>query len=135
MKINVLIVDDCGVMRLMMKRTLKMSNISINKIFEAEDGEKALELADTEEIDLVILDLYMPVIDGMEVLEKFRNRSVSNHIPILIVSTESNESMIKQIEALGSGFVRKSFTPETLEEEFFKVSDENLSFKAMICKN
>lgn len=135
MKINVLIVDDCSVMRLMMKRTLKMSDISINKIFEAEDGEKALEMVDTEKIDLVILDLYMPVMDGMEVLETLRNRSVSKHIPILIVSTESNESMIEQIERLGSGFVHKPFTPEALREEIFKVSDENLSFKAMICKN
>ena len=50
MKINVLIVDDCSVMRLMMKRTLSLSNISINRIFEASDGEQALELVDTEEI-------------------------------------------------------------------------------------
>lgn len=135
MKINVLLVDDCSVMRLMMKRTLNMSDISINKIFEAEDGERALELVDTEKIDLIILDLYMPVMDGMEVLETIRNRSVSKHIPILIVSTESNESMIEQIEMLGSGFVHKPFTPEALREEIFKVSDENLSFKAMICKN
>lgn len=135
MKINILIVDDCSVMRLMMKRTLSLSNISINRVFEAADGEQALELVDTEKIDLIILDLYMPVMDGMEVLETIRNRSVSKHIPILIVSTESNESMIAQIEMLGSGFVHKPFTPETLREEIFRVSGENPDFKATICKN
>lgn len=135
MNINVLIVDDCSVMRLMMKRTLNMSEISINRIFEAEDGEQALELVDTEKIDLIILDLYMPVMDGMEVLETIRKRSVTKQIPILIVSTESNESMIRQIETLGSGFVHKPFTPETLREEIFRLSDENMPFKAMICKN
>lgn len=135
MKINVLIVDDCSVMRLMMKRTLSLSNFSINRIFEAADGEQALELVDTEEINLIILDLYMPVMDGMEVLETIRNRSVSKHIPILIVSTESNESMIKQIEMLGSGFVHKPFTPEMLREEIFKVSGESTEFKAKLFKN
>lgn len=135
MKINVLIVDDCSVMRLMMKRTLSLSDISIGRVFEAADGEQALEIVDTEKVDLIILDLYMPVMDGMEVLETIRNRSVSKHIPILIVSTESNESMIDQIETLGSGFVHKPFTPETLRKEIFKVSGENTAFKATICKN
>lgn len=135
MKLNVLIVDDCSVMRLMMKRTLKLSNISVNRVFEASNGEKALEFVDTEKVDLIILDLYMPVMDGMEVLETIRNRSVSRHIPILIVSTESNESMIEQIEKLGSGFVHKPFTPEALREEIVKVSGENSSFKARIWKN
>jgi two-component system chemotaxis response regulator CheY len=119
----------------MMKRTLSLSNISINRIFEASDGEQALELVDTEQIDLIILDLYMPVMDGMEVLETIRNRSVTKHIPILIVSTESNESMIKQIETLGSGFVHKPFTPEMLREEIVKVSGENTELTATIFKN
>lgn len=135
MKMNVLIVDDCSVMRLMMKRTLKLSDIAVRQIFEAADGEEALKYVDTEEIDLIILDLYMPVMDGLEVLETLRNRSVSKNIPILIVSTESNESMIEQIEKLGTGFVHKPFTPETLRKEIFKVSNDNLTFKASICKN
>lgn len=135
MKINILIVDDCSVMRLMMKRTLSLSDISIGRVFEAADGEQALEIVDTEKVDLIILDLYMPVMDGIEVLETIRNRSVSKHIPILIVSTESNESMIDQIETLGSGFVHKPFTPETLRKEIFKVFGENTAFKATICKN
>lgn len=135
MKMNILIVDDCSVMRLMMKRTLKMSDIAVRQIFEASDGEEALRYVDTEEIDLIILDLYMPVMDGMEVLETLKLRSVSKNIPILIVSTESNESMIDQIEKLGSGFVHKPFTPETLRKEIFKVSNENITFSANICKN
>lgn len=135
MKINILIVDDCSVMRLMMKRTLKLSEISIKQIFEAEDGQEALKLVDSEPIDLIILDLYMPVMDGMEVLETLRNKSVSKKIPILIVSTESNESMIEQIHQLGSGFVHKPFTPETLRKEIFKISSNNLPFTASICKN
>ena len=135
MKINVLIVDDCSVMRLMMKRTLSMCNLSINRVFEASDGEQALEMVDTEDIDLIILDLYMPVMDGMEVLETIRNRSVTKQIPILIVSTESNESMIQQIETLGLGFVHKPFTPEKLRAEIVKVSGDTDGFEATIFKN
>ena len=135
MKINVLIVDDCSVMRLMMKRTLSMCNLSINRVFEASDGEQALEMVDTEDTDLIILDLYMPVMDGMEVLETIRNRSVTKQIPILIVSTESNESMIQQIETLGLGFVHKPFTPEKLRAEIVKVSGDTDGFEATIFKN
>ena len=53
----------------------------------------------------------MPVMDGMEVLETIETGRFRNIFQYLIVSTESNESMIKQIEMLGSGFVHKPFTP------------------------
>ncbi|REL38703.1 response regulator [Rhodohalobacter sp. SW132] len=135
MKMNVLIVDDCSVMRLMMKRTLKLSDIAVGEIFEAADGEEALRYVDTERIDLILLDLYMPVMDGMEVLDTLRNRSVSKNIPILIVSTESNSSMIEQIEKLGTAFIHKPFTPEKLREEIYKISNDQLTFNASICMN
>ncbi len=135
MKMNVLIVDDCSVMRLMMKRTLKMSDMAVRQIFEASDGEEALKFVDTEDIDLIILDLYMNVMDGMEVLETLKMRSVSKNIPILILSTESAESMVNQIEKLGSGFVHKPFSPEALRKEIFKVSNEKITFCADICNN
>lgn len=132
---NVLIVDDCSVMRLMMKRTLKLSDIAVGQVFEAADGEEALRYVDTETIDLILLDLYMPVMDGMEVLDTLRNRSVSKNIPILIVSTESNSSMIEQIEKLGMAFIHKPFTPETLREEIFKISNDKLTLNASLCMN
>jgi CheY-like chemotaxis protein len=77
----------------------------------------------------------MPMVDGMQVLETIRNRSVSKHIPILIVSTESNESMINQINSLGLGFEHKPFTADMLNEEIVKVSGESIDFKAPIFKN
>ncbi len=118
-----------------MKRTLKLSDIAVGEIFEAADGEEALRYVDTERIDLILLDLYMPVMDGMEVLDTLRNRSVSKNIPILIVSTESNSSMIEQIEKLGTAFIHKPFTPEKLREEIYKISNDQLTFNASICMN
>lgn len=124
MKINVLIVEDCSVMRLMIKRTLNLSDMNVNSVFEAGNGKEGLEILDQHKIDLIILDMNMPVMDGMEMLRELKNKPATKSVPVLIVSTESNEKRIESIVKLGSGFVHKPFTPEILKDEIFKITLE-----------
>lgn len=121
MAINILIVDDSSVMRKMISKTIKISGIGIDTIFEAENGKEGLELLNQHWIDVLFIDVNMPIMDGMEMLDHVRNRPDTKDLPILIVSTESNEKRIREIDQKKAGFVHKPFTPEVLREKIEEV--------------
>lgn len=116
MAINILIVDDSAVMRSMIKKTIKSSGVETGEVHEAANGKEGLEVLDREWLDLVFIDVNMPVMDGMEMLDRVRSNPEIRDVPILIVSTESNNERIQIINRHGAGFVHKPFTPETLKE-------------------
>lgn len=116
MAINILVVDDSAVMRSMIKKTIHNSGVEVGEIYEAANGVEGLEALEDNWLDLLFIDVNMPVMDGMEMLEKLRSRPDTRDIPVLIVSTESNNERIKVINGHGAGFVHKPFTPETLRE-------------------
>lgn len=124
MKINVLIVEDCPVMRLLIGRTLQLSGLEVGEITEAENGAEGLKYLKEKKIGLMIVDINMPVMDGLEMLEKIRKDPKVKEIPVLTVSTESNTQRVEFISKLSSGFVHKPFTPETLKKNFLKVLKE-----------
>ncbi len=121
MPINILIVDDSAVMRSMIKKTILHRNVDAGKILEACHGKEGLEKINENWIDLLFLDVNMPVMDGMEMLDIIRNNAETRDLPILIVSTESNSQRIKIIEDQNAGFVHKPFTPELLREKILSV--------------
>ena len=80
---HILVVDDDKHTRMLMKAVLEIENYTV---FTASDGEEALELMDNHHIDLVILDVMMPKMDGYEFTEEIRR--CNNHVPILMVSAK-----------------------------------------------
>lgn len=122
MSLNVLVVDDSSVMRKMIIRTLNMSGVSVGDVYEAEDGRKGLDLLDQNWIDMLFIDVNMPIMDGMEMLNRVRSRPDTKDLPVLIISTESNPQRISQINEKRAGFVHKPFTPETLREKIIELT-------------
>lgn len=122
MALNILVVDDSSVMRKMIIRTLNMSGVSIGNIYEAGDGQRGLEQLDENWIDLLFIDVNMPVMDGMEMLNRVRNNPETQDLPVLIISTESNQKRIEEISENRAGFVHKPFTPETLREKIVELT-------------
>ena len=116
MAINILVVDDSAVMRSMIKKTIHSSGVEVGEIYEAANGKEGLEVLDENWLDILFIDVNMPVMDGMEMLDRVRKQDETRDMPILIVSTESNEERIKIISEQNAGFVHKPFTPETLRE-------------------
>ncbi len=114
MALNVLIVDDSAVMRTMVLRTLKLSGVPLGEIHEAPDGQAGLEVLQEHWIDLVLLDLNMPRMNGEELLGEVRGNPETANVPVIVVSTEGSESRINLIHKLGAGFVHKPFRPEQL---------------------
>lgn len=116
MAINLLIVDDSAVMRAMIKKTLKLAGMPLGEIHEASNGQEGLAKFDEEWIDLAMIDINMPVMDGETMVNTLRDRPDTADTPIVIVSTEGSETRIKRLEAKGVFFVHKPFTPEKLRE-------------------
>ncbi len=121
---NILIVEDCKVMQLMIERILKMSGFGCENVFQAENGKVGLEMLKANPIDLAIVDMNMPVMDGMEMLKTVRSHPDWKELSVLVVSTESNEKRIESVMNLSNHFVHKPFTPEFLKKEILKITHE-----------
>lgn len=117
MPANILIVDDSGTMRRMIRRTLAMSGLDTGEIYEAGNGIEALAQMARHPVAVVILDINMPVMNGVKLVHRIRDDERLRHIPVIIASTEGSETRIAQLlEAGARGFVRKPFHPEQLRD-------------------
>jgi two-component system chemotaxis response regulator CheY len=111
--IMTLIVDDNEIVRKTIRAVLKDFNLT--KFIEAEDGEQALGILNEEEIDLVIADLQMPKMNGLQLLKRIRSSSDLADIPFVMV-TSSNEKndIIEAVNAQVSQYIVKPFTSEVI---------------------
>lgn len=116
MSLNVLIVDDSAVMRSMVRKTLKMCGIPVTEIYEAANGQEGLECLGENWVDLALVDINMPIMNGEEMIERVRANPETAELPIIVVSTEGSETRIHRIEQHGVKFIHKPFAPETLAD-------------------
>ena len=111
---HILIVDDNRIMRDMVARAVQMSPLEIAGIHQAADGAQALDLLRTTWIDLILLDINMPVMNGEQFLQALRGDPSLAGQQVIVVSTESSKTRIERLRALGAGFIHKPFRPEEL---------------------
>lgn len=115
MNCNLLIVDDSPVLRAAIKKVVKLAGLDDDHIFEAGNGREALDILETVWVDLVLLDLNMPVMNGEQFAEALRERPDLNDVGVIIVSTESNQDRLDRMRSLGvTESLRKPFEPEDL---------------------
>jgi two-component system, chemotaxis family, chemotaxis protein CheY len=116
--LDVLIVDDSAAIRKILQRVLRQTEIPIGTVYEAGDGVEALETMRRQTIGLVLSDINMPNMDGLEFLTKMRAEPIWNAIPVLMVSTEGTQAkVLEAVERGASGYVRKPFTAEQIKEK------------------
>ncbi len=116
--LDVLIVDDSAAIRKILQRVLRQTEIPIGTVYEAGDGVEALETLRRQTIGLVLSDINMPNMDGLEFLTKMRAEEVWRAIPVLMVSTEGTQAkVLEAVEKGASGYVRKPFTAEQIKEK------------------
>lgn len=114
---NVLLVDDSSTMRKIIGRSLRQAGIDFDNIFEAGDGLEALEVLESENVDLVLSDINMPNMDGISFLREKSTRDAIKDIPVLMISTETGEDIIGEAKSLGAvGALKKPFTPDKVNE-------------------
>jgi two-component system, chemotaxis family, chemotaxis protein CheY len=122
MTLNVLIVDDSAVMRTMIRRTLSLCRLALGDVYEAANGVEALERLGEHWVDLALLDVNMPVMDGEELLTRIRESEEWRALAVIIVSTESSDTRLARLRAHSVEIVHKPFTPEQLRNTILKVT-------------
>ena len=121
MATNVLIVEDSVAIRKILKRMLGQVGLPVGEVYEAGDGAEALETLKTQTVKLVLSDINMPVMDGIQLLTELKSKSEFKQIPVIMITTEGGQAKVMEAIQLGaSGYVRKPFTPEQIKETLSK---------------
>ncbi len=113
---KLLIVDDSATMRKIIMRGIRQSGFKVDEFLEAGNGKEALQIISSNSgIDIVLTDVNMPEMNGLELLEALRSSAETKDIPVIMITTEGSEAVIEKAKQLGvNGFIRKPFTPEAL---------------------
>ncbi len=115
MSLNLLIVDDSVTIRTVIAKAIGISNAPVNEIQFAANGQEALNILAKSFVDLVLVDINMPVMNGVEMIEKMRADDHLKTIPVVVVSTEGSSTRLEELKAKGvKAFIRKPFTPESI---------------------
>jgi two-component system chemotaxis response regulator CheY len=88
--------------------------LDLGEIHQAANGQEALEILENNWVDLMFLDINMPVMNGEEVIERVRENPLWAELPIIIVSTEGSVTRVEHLMSLGARFVHKPYTPEAI---------------------
>ena len=122
MALNTLVVDDSAVMRAIIIKTLNLAGLPLGEIWEAKNGEEGLRLLQDHWVDLAMIDIHMPVMDGEVMLTKMRENDQYKNLPVIVVSSESDPAKIETMMEMGAPFIHKPFTPEFLKEVIMEVT-------------
>ena len=115
MALNVLIVDDSGVMRAMILKTLRMTGIPLGEVYQAGNGQEGLEALNANWVDLVIADINMPVMNGEEMIDRMKENPETQDIPTVGGLYRRERDPYRKAPAQrGVHFVHKPFSPETI---------------------
>ncbi len=116
-ELQVLIVDDSSVMRKIVERSLRQAGLEPMKVIEAGSGTEGLEMLKNHSVQLILSDINMPSMDGLEFLRQIRAQNLAPGVPVVMITTESSEEHVKQAILSGAqGYIRKPFTAEQVKE-------------------
>src|SRR3982074_2322659 len=106
-KIRALIVDDSSVMRKIVERSLRQAGIELEKVVEAANGAEALLALQSNVVDLILCDINMPIMDGLEFVRQVATVETAKGVPIVMITTEGSESHVLQALSAGArGHIR-----------------------------
>ncbi len=101
-KIRALIIDDSSVMRKIIERSLRQAGIELERVVEAGNGAEALSALRQSPVDLILCDINMPVMDGLEFIRQMGSVEQAQGVPVVMITTEGSESHV--VEALPGGY-------------------------------
>ena len=116
-KLKVLIVDDSAVMRKIVERALRQAGLEITEVLEASNGAEGLVQVEKGSLDMILSDINMPVMDGLEFLKNLATMESAKGVPVVMITTEGSEARVVEALSAGArGYLRKPFTPEQVKE-------------------
>lgn len=122
MSFNVLIVDDSNSMRSVVKKIITMSGFKMDDCYEAGNGKEALDILSKVWVDVIISDINMPEMNGLELLSALKQDELYREIPVIVITTEgSSERMEEAFKHGAKGFIKKPFLPEDVKKILHEV--------------
>ncbi|WP_027671938.1 response regulator [Rheinheimera baltica] len=121
--VRVLVVDDSKLARNHIRRVL--TNLGMQHIVEAEDGKQAIARLQQQMFDLVVTDYNMPEVNGRELTEFIREHSTLSHIPVLMVTSEANDTHLANIAQSGvNAMCDKPFEPDAVKQLLYRLLEQ-----------
>ncbi len=118
MEADVLVVDDSAAIRKILQRVLRQTGMAIGTIHEAGNGQEALDLMQGHAVNLVLTDINMPKMDGIQLLAAIKAAPEWRGLPVVMITTEGGETKVSEAVKLGAaGYVRKPFTADQIKEK------------------
>ena len=119
---NILIVDDSAALRKILQRVLRQAEIPLGNLYEAGDGAQALEAMNANAVDLVLSDINMPNMDGLQLLAQIKANPKWQDVRVIMITTEGNQARVMDAVGLGAaGYVRKPFTADQIKEKLLSL--------------
>ena len=113
---DILIVDDSATMRKLIQRALRQAGVDVTKVMEAGDGVEGLATLEDNKFDLVLSDINMPNMNGLDFVKAVREKH-GDAPPIVMITTEGSEDMVAEAKSRGSnGYLKKPFTSEDVND-------------------
>ena len=114
---RILIVDDSSMMRALIKRVVKMTEVPVDEILEAGDGAEALKLLEANDVQLLLTDLNMPVMNGADLLRRVAKNDRWRGLTRVIISTDGSTQRREEAADLSVRcYLKKPFSPEVLRD-------------------
>ena len=115
-----LIVDDSAVMRKVVERALRQAGLELTDVLQASNGAEGLQVLREQDgsspLALILSDINMPVMDGLEFLEMRRQENLAPGVPVVMITTENNETFVLRAIAAGAqSYICKPFTAEQVK--------------------
>ncbi len=115
--LSILIVDDSSVMRKIVDRSLRQAGLAIKEVFEASNGAEGLARMQETRVDLILSDINMPTMDGLEFVRQLQAVDNAKGVPIVMITTEGGEAHVVQALSCGAqGYIRKPFSSDQIKE-------------------
>ena len=116
--IDLLIVDDSAGIRKILQRVLQQTDLPLGAIHEASDGKQALDVLGNNSVSLVMTDINMPNMDGIEFLRALRASTQWKSLPVVMITTEGSQTRVQEAAELGATcYIRKPFTTEQIRDK------------------
>lgn len=118
MALDIMIVDDSAAIRKILHRVLLQAEVPLGTVIEAGDGQEALSKLQSATVGLILSDINMPNMDGLQLLSALKANDQTKNVPVIMVTTEGSSSRVMEAVNLGAaGYVRKPFTAEQIKEK------------------